>query len=315
MDLWIEKYRPNAFDDILGQRDTIEKLKAMAKAGEVQHMILSGPPGVGKTTSAIVLAKTIFGDQWSHNFIELNASDDRKLSVIQGKVKEFARSKPIDAPFKMILFDEADSLTQEAQQALRRMMEEYSGTCRFIFSVNYQNNIIEPIQSRCAIFRFKSLSEEDVYEFIDKISRQEGLEVDDDAKKALFFVSKGDLRALTNLMQSLSTVSKKIEAEVVYKSSGTVNLERLKKAIELALSGKYLEAKAIISSFIDEGVGPKEIISETFELITSSDIKVDEKMKGYIIEKLAEAEYRIVEGATPFIQLQSFFAFLSSLKR
>ncbi|MGC8516423.1 MAG: replication factor C small subunit [Candidatus Acidifodinimicrobium sp.] len=315
MDLWIEKYRPNTFDDILGQRDTIEKLRAMAKAGEVQHMILSGPPGVGKTTSAIVLAKTIFGDQWSHNFIELNASDDRKLSVIQGKVKEFARSKPIDAPFKMILFDEADSLTQEAQQALRRMMEEYSGTCRFIFSVNYQNNIIEPIQSRCAIFRFKSLSEEDVYEFIDKISKQEGLEVDEEAKKALFFVSKGDLRALTNLMQSLSTVSKKIEAEVVYKSSGTVNLERLKKAIELALSGKYLEAKTIISSFIDEGVGPKEIISETFELITSSDIKVDEKMKGYIIEKLAEAEYRIVEGATPFIQLQSFFAFLSSLKR
>ncbi|MBE5728490.1 replication factor C small subunit [Candidatus Parvarchaeota archaeon] len=315
MDLWIEKYRPNTFNDVLGQKDTIEKLKAMAKAGEVQHMILSGPPGVGKTTSAIVLAKTIFSDQWSHNFIELNASDDRKLSVIQGKVKEFARSKPIDAPFKMILFDEADSLTQEAQQALRRMMEEYSGTCRFIFSVNYQNNIIEPIQSRCAIFRFRSLSEEDVYEFIDKIAEKESLEIDDEAKKALFFVSKGDLRALTNLMQSLSTVSKEIEAEVVYKSSGTVNVEQLKKAVELALSGRYLESKVIISSFIDQGVGPKELISEIFELITSSNVKVDEKMKGYIVEKLAESEYRIVEGATPFIQLQSFFAFLSSLKR
>ncbi|MCW1301703.1 MAG: replication factor C small subunit [Candidatus Parvarchaeota archaeon] len=314
MDLWIEKYRPNTFDDILGQRDTVEKLKAMADRKEVQHMILSGPPGVGKTTSAIVLAKTLFGSQWSHNFMELNASDDRKLSVIQGKVKEFARSKPIDAPFKIILFDEADSLTQEAQQALRRMMEEYSGTCRFIFSVNYQNNIIEPIQSRCAIFRFKSLSEEEVYRFIDNIAATEEIKVDEDAKKALFYVSRGDLRALVNLMQSLSTVSKKIEADVIYKSSGAVNIDKLRKAIELALSGDYLGAKALISSFIEEGIGPRELISEVFDIITSSDIKIDEKKRGYVIEKLAEAEYRIVEGATPFIQLQSFFAFLSSLK-
>lgn len=313
MDLWIEKYRPNTFDDILGQSDTLEKLRAMADKKEVQHMILSGPPGVGKTTSAIVLARALFGSQWSHNFIELNASDDRKLSIIQGKVKEFARSKPIDAPFKMILFDEADSLTQEAQQALRRMMEAYSGTCRFIFSVNYQNNVIEPIQSRCAIFRFKSLSEEEVYKFIDNIAKSENLKVDDDAKQALFYVSRGDLRALVNLMQSLSTVSKKIEAEVIYKSSGTVSMDRLKKAVELALSGDYLGAKTIVSSFIEEGIGPKELISETFDIVTSSDIKIDAKKRGYVIEKLAEAEYRMIEGATPFIQLQSFFAFLASL--
>jgi replication factor C small subunit len=130
----------------------------MSSKKEIQHMILSGPPGVGKTTCAVVLAKEVFGSTWNQNFIELNASDDRKLSVIQGKVKEFARTKPIDSPFKIILFDEADSLTQEAQQALRRMMEEYSSTCRFLFSVNYQSNIIEPLQSRCAILRFQPLS-------------------------------------------------------------------------------------------------------------------------------------------------------------
>ena len=124
MALWIEKYRPQSFDEIIGQADIVAKLKAMAEKKEIQHMILSGPPGVGKTTSAVVLAKAVFGQEWNQNFIELNASDDRKLSVIQGKVKEFARTKPIDAPFKIILFDEADSLTQEAQQALRRMMEE-----------------------------------------------------------------------------------------------------------------------------------------------------------------------------------------------
>ncbi|MDP8012714.1 MAG: AAA family ATPase, partial [Nanoarchaeota archaeon] len=186
MSLWIEKYRPNSFDEIIGQKDIVEKLKVMAAKKEVQHMILSGPPGVGKTTSAITLAKAIYGDAWNENFIELNASDDRKLSVIQGKVKEFARSKPIDAPFKMILFDEADSLTQEAQQALRRMMEEYSQTCRFIFSVNFQSNLIEAIQSRCAIFRFQPLTKEDVYKFIDRISKGEGLEVTNEAKEALY---------------------------------------------------------------------------------------------------------------------------------
>jgi replication factor C small subunit len=314
MALWIEKYRPSTFDEIIGQQESIEKLKAMVEKKDIQHMILSGPPGVGKTTSAIVLAKTMFKNEWNQNFIELNASDDRKLSVIQGKVKEFARTKPIDAPFKIILFDEADSLTQEAQQALRRMMEEYSGTCRFLFSVNYQSNIIEPIQSRCAILRLKPLTSDDVKKFITLIAEKEGLKIDSKAIDALIYVSKGDLRALTNLLQSLSNISKTIDAELVYRNNGSADVMKIKQGIEFALSGNYDSSKQVFSELLDSGVNVKELVLKTFEIITTTDGLVDKKAKGYVIERLAETEYRIIEGATPFIQFQAFLAFLSTLK-
>jgi replication factor C small subunit len=314
MVLWIEKYRPSSFDEIIGQRDSVEKLKAMLEKGDVQHMILSGPPGVGKTTSAVALARVVFGESWTQNFMELNASDDRKLSVIQGKVKEFARSKPIDAPFKIILFDEADSLTQEAQQALRRMMEEYSGTCRFVFSVNYQSNIIEPLQSRCVILRFQPLSKEDVYSFIDGIAKKEGLSVNSEAKESLEYVSKGDLRALTNILQSLSNVSKTITAEAVYANAGILDSGKIKQGLKEALSGNYLKARESFETILDAGVNMKEMLSEIFEILITSDDLIETKTKSYLIEKLAETDYRIVEGATPYIQFQAFIAFLSNLK-
>jgi replication factor C small subunit len=314
MSLWVEKYRPNSFDEIIGQEESVNKLKAMVKKGEVQHIIMSGPPGVGKTTSAVVLARELFGSVWEENFIELNASDDRKLSVIQGKVKEFARSKPISAPFKMILFDEADSLTSEAQQALRRMMEEYSATCRFIFSVNYQSNIIEPIQSRCAVLRFKPLSKSEVVKFIDRIAKTEGLNIDSGAKEALEYVSKGDLRSLVNTMQSLANLSSTISSEVVYKNSGVLDVGKIREGLKAAISGDYMKSKETFSTFLDGGVNIKELVSQMFSVVASSDL-IEPNMKSYVIEKLAELDYRVIEGATPFIQLQAFLAFLSTLKK
>jgi replication factor C small subunit len=313
MALWIEKYRPQSFDEIIGQKEIVEKLKAMAQKKEIQHMILSGPPGVGKTTCAVVLAKEVFGQAWNQNFIELNASDDRKLSVIQGKVKEFARTKPIDSPFKIILFDEADSLTQEAQQALRRMMEEYSLTCRFLFSANYQSNIIEPLQSRCAILRFQPLSKSDVIKLIDRIAANEKLEVDSEAKDSLEYVSRGDSRTLVNLLQSLSNVSKKIDAKTVLQSAGLMDVSKTMEGLKVALSGDFKKSREIFSSIIESGVNMKELLISIFNIISSTDV-VNDKIKTYVFEKLAEVDYRIVEGATPFIQFQAFLAFLSSLK-
>ena len=158
-EIWIEKYRPERLDDIVGQDEIIRRLKSYVKTRNLPHLLFSGPPGVGKTAASISIVKEIFGDSWRNNFIELNASDERGIDIIRHKVKDFARMAPLgEADFKVIFLDEADALTNDAQSALRRTMERYSATTRFILSCNYSSKIIEPIQSRCAVYRFKPLS-------------------------------------------------------------------------------------------------------------------------------------------------------------
>ncbi len=309
-DLWVDKYRPSSFEEVVGQEEAVKKLAAMAASGNVQHLLFSGPPGVGKTTCALILAHTVLGDTWSDNFMQLNASDDRKLQVIQTRVKEFARSKPINAKFKILFLDEADSLTTEAQQALRRMMEDYGENCRFIFSVNYQSEIIEPIQSRCVIVRFQALDKKDVFKLIDRIANAENLSISEDAKDALFAITRGDLRRLINLLQSLAMVNNNISAEMVYKSATRISIEKIDGIIKFALNGNFIEAKKIIDELLDLGISPYEILNALYNRI-SYDESVPIKKKIKLIEKIADADYRIINGATPLIQLEALIAFLS----
>ena len=154
--IWTEKYRPSSFEEVKGQKEIVSKVKAFVSARNMPHLLFSGPAGVGKTTLSLVIAKQLFGDAWKQNTLELNASDERGIDVIRVKVKDFARTKAIgDVPFKLIYLDESDALTKEAQQALRRTMENYTKTCRFILSCNYSTTIIDPIPPRCAVFIFK----------------------------------------------------------------------------------------------------------------------------------------------------------------
>ncbi len=180
-DVWVEKYRPKKLSDVIGQRAIMERLGAYVRTRSMPHMLFAGPAGCGKTTCAIALAKELYGDQWRDNLIELNASDERGIDIVRGKIKDFARAASIGREnFKIIFLDEADSLTSDAQAALRRTMERYTQTCRFILSCNYSSKIIEPIQSRCAVFRFRPLSEADVKTYLIRIATSEGIDISED---------------------------------------------------------------------------------------------------------------------------------------
>jgi replication factor C small subunit len=174
--MWVEKHRPQTVRDIRGQAATVERLAAYGEGGTFPHLLFAGPPGTGKTTAALALCSDVFGEKSSENLLEMNASDERKLESIRTKVKQFARTSPLGADFKVIFLDEADALTADAQGALRRIMEQYAETCRFILSCNYSSKIIEPIQSRCAVFRFRPLADDQVRMQIQAVAKSEGIE-------------------------------------------------------------------------------------------------------------------------------------------
>mgnify|MGYP001562040912 FL=1 len=193
--IWTEKYRPRDFSEIKGQKEIIRRIRAFVEQQNIPHLLFAGPAGVGKSTTALVIAKKLFGDSWRQNFLELNASDTRGIETIRVNVKDFARTRAIgNVPFKIIFLDECDALTREAQQALRRTMENYTQTCRFILSANYSSKIIDPIQSRCAMFRVKPLDEKEIFAIIEVIEKEEKIKVNEKAKVALFAISEGDAR-------------------------------------------------------------------------------------------------------------------------
>ena len=228
--IWTEKYRPKDFDEIKGQDEIVKRVEAFVKKNNMPHLLFAGPAGVGKTTLSLVIARKLFGDSWHNNFLELNASDERGIDVIRVKVKDFARTRAIgDVPFKIIYLDECDALTKDAQQALRRTMENYTQTCRFILSCNYSSKIIDPIQSRCTVFRFKPLPEKDINNIIDKIAKHESLHVDTKAKEALYEISGGDCRKLENIMQSSAAIKNKISEDLIYSVASAAQPKEIKE--------------------------------------------------------------------------------------
>jgi len=203
-DIWTEKYRPSRFEELVGQQEILKRTRSLVQALNIPHLLFAGPSGIGKSTLALIIVKELFKDRWRENYIELNASDERGIDVVRQKVKDFARTKALGTvPFKVIFLDEADALTREAQQALRRTMEKYTNTCRFVMSCNYSSKIIDPIQSRCVIFRFKLLEKKDVATVIKKIADQEDLKITDEAIEALYEISEVFYFLTNNINTSL----------------------------------------------------------------------------------------------------------------
>jgi replication factor C small subunit len=308
MDIWIEKYRPKTLDEVVGQDEIVERLQAYVKAKNVPHLMFAGPSGTGKTTCALALAKELFGEPWKQNFNELNASDERGIGIIRGKIKDFARTAPIGkASFKIIFLDEADSLTNDAQSALRRTIEKYSHICRFILSVNYSSKVIEPIQSRCTVFRFSPIRSDDVKKYMRKIASKENLEITPDGLETLIFISKGDMRKAINVLQVGASVKKKITAELLYETTATAKPEDIKALINAALGGNFMAARnQLYDLLIKYGLSGEDVIKQIHQSIFDLAIPDDAKVR--LIEKTGETEFRLIEGSSDHIQLEALLA-------
>jgi len=306
--MWTEKYRPRSLDEIVDQEEIVNRLKSFVKAKNIPHCIFAGPPGTGKTTAALCLAHDLYGPGYHEHLMELNASDERGINVVRETVKTFARTRSIgEVPFKILILDEADNMTSDAQQALRRTMERYTETARFILIANYSGRIIEPIQSRCAPFRFTYLPEDQIIKRIRYIANQEGLTISEDGIKAIIEIGGGDLRRTINVLQTAASTGKPIDEETVYSVVGRANPADVREMMITALNGDFIKARNKLRELLLKyGLAGSDILgqihSEVFRL------NIPERWKVKIMEIIGETDYRLLQGSNEEIQLSALLA-------
>ncbi len=306
--IWTEKYRPQDFSEVKGQKDIVRKLKAFVKQQNMPHLMFSGPAGVGKTTLALVIARQLFKEGWRNNFLELNASDERGIDIIRNKVKDFARTRAIgNVPYKIIYLDECDALTKEAQQALRRTMENYTQTTRFILSCNYSSKIIDPIQSRCSVFRFRPLDKNDVFDIVDIIVKQEHIHIDEKAKQAIYEVSNGDCRRAENILQSCAAITDKLTDEVIFSMASVAKPKEIKEILELAMNNRFIQAREkLLDTMLRYGLSGIDIIKQIQKEVWNLDIEGRKKVE--LVDKCGDIEFRMTEGSDEYLQLEALLA-------
>lgn len=310
--LWTEKYRPKTLREIIDQEEIVSRLREFITRATMPHCLFAGPPGTGKTTAALCLAHDLFGERFQDVFMELNASDERGIDVVRTTVKEFARMASLSSvPFKILVLDEADNMTSDAQSALRRTMEKYTDTCRFILCCNYSGRIIEPIQSRCALFRFTPLPDEKIVENLRHIANNEGLRFTEAGLKSIVEVAEGDLRKAINTLQAASSISKGVAEESVYQVVGRAKPSDVHDMLNHALKGNFIKAREELRRLLVRyGLSGSEIVrqihSEVFNLA------VPEKKRIELIEAVGEIDFRLVQGGDEEVQLSALLARLAA---
>ena len=313
-ELWVERHRPQTVGDIKGQKAVVDRLKAYAESRTFPHLLFAGPPGTGKTTAALALTKDVFGEDYRINLLEMNASDERKLESIRTKVKQFARTAPSPGTtFKVIFLDEADALTPDAQGALRRIMEQNAETCRFILSCNYSSKIIEPIQSRCAVFRFRPLAEDQVLEMVTTVAANEDINLDEDAAIAIAHVSLGDLRKAITSLQVAASLDPHVTRDLVYETTATAPPEELHSYILACKEDGFQPARRRLKDLLDKfGLAGTDLVNQMHRELGTVTF-LDEAHKLGVTEAMAECDFRMVEGGGEALQLDAMTARLCTL--
>lgn len=307
--MWTEKYRPMKLDEIVNQKEIVRGITNLVKSPDIPHMLFAGPAGVGKTTAALCIAREILGEEWKKNTLELNASDERGIKMVRERVKEFAASvklatdRDFDKP-KIIILDEADEMTSEAQTALRRIIEDSSKTTRFIIVCNYLSQIIEPIQSRCVVFRFTRLPKDDVIDYLKMICEKEKVKYDEKSLAQIYDATGGDLRHSINVMQAAAGMGS-INMANVSTAIGLSGRSKVSEVIKLALAGKFHDARAKLLE-LTQVYGMSESDFLKYASQEAYEMKLDRPEE--LAELMAEYDYRLSAGAHPEIQLAALLA-------
>ena len=312
--MWVEKYRPRKIDELVNQEEVKERLKPLLeKKDELPHLLFAGPPGSGKTTTALVLARELLGDLASDYVLSLNASDERGIDAVRERVKTFASysDRREGVPFRLVVLDEADEMTHDAQTALRRIMEETSRYTRFILICNYSSNLIEPIQSRCAIFRFKKIGQDEVTARLKKIAKAEDVKVTEKVLQAISAAVDGDLRQGINLLQAASAGGSEVTLDRVNAATGTSVKEKAAEIVRLALGGDFSSARLkLVELTRVYGIPESDFLRFANEEI----VKGEGEKTAEAIRILAEYDYRLAMGANPEVQLTALLAELAALR-
>ena len=316
---WVEKYRPKKLDDITSQKDVVISLRKSLKTLNIPHLIFFGPSGCGKTSSILALSRELFGDEYFNNkIIELNASDERGINVVREKIKTYAKHKVANnfngPKFKIIILDEADSMTPDSQFALRRIMEEYSSITRFCIICNYHNKIIDPIVSRCSLFRFNPISNNEIISKLKYIIKNENMHCSDNILKKIVKICRGDLRKAINFLQRCHNYfGDNINEILLDEISGIINNSELKNLIDLCIKKESQKVDEIVLKFYNNGYSLVNQILELHDLIIDND-SFSSIEKSDIIKKIVEIDQNLIKGCDEYIQFLRFCYYIMSIK-